>query len=50
MLDYLKIKQAHLLGYRMGGGVAMQVAIRHPEKVRQRVPDLRQARHRDGGR
>lgn len=34
MLDYLKIKQADLLGYSMGGGVAMQVAIRHPEKVR----------------
>ena len=37
MLDYLKIKQADLLGYSMGGGVAMQVAIRHPEKVRRVV-------------
>jgi pimeloyl-ACP methyl ester carboxylesterase len=37
MLDYLKIKQADLLGYSMGGGVAMQVAIRHPEKVRKVV-------------
>ncbi len=34
MLDSLKIKQADVLGYSMGGGVAMQVAIRHPEKVR----------------
>ena len=34
LLDYLKIKQADVLGYSMGGGVAMQVAIRHPEKVR----------------
>jgi pimeloyl-ACP methyl ester carboxylesterase len=34
MLDYLKIKQADLLGYSMGGGVAMQVAIHHPEQVR----------------
>jgi pimeloyl-ACP methyl ester carboxylesterase len=34
MLDYLKIEQADLLGYSMGGGVAMQAAIRHPEKVR----------------
>src|SRR5687768_9772455 len=33
MLEYLKITQADLLGYSMGGGVAMQVAIRHPEKV-----------------
>jgi pimeloyl-ACP methyl ester carboxylesterase len=37
MLDYLKIKQADLLGYSMGGGVSMQVAIRHPEKVRKVV-------------
>jgi pimeloyl-ACP methyl ester carboxylesterase len=37
MLDYLKIKQADLLGYSMGGGVAMQVAIRHREKVRKVV-------------
>jgi pimeloyl-ACP methyl ester carboxylesterase len=37
MLDYLKIDQADLLGYSMGGGVAMQVAIRHPEKVRKVV-------------
>ncbi len=33
LLDYLKIPRADLLGYSMGGGVAMQVAIRHPEKV-----------------
>jgi pimeloyl-ACP methyl ester carboxylesterase len=37
MLDYLKIKQADVLGYSMGGGVAMQLAIRHPEKVRKVV-------------
>jgi pimeloyl-ACP methyl ester carboxylesterase len=37
MLDYLKIEQADVLGYSMGGGVAMQVAIRHPEKVRKVV-------------
>jgi pimeloyl-ACP methyl ester carboxylesterase len=37
MLDYLKIEQADLLGYSMGGGVAMLVAIRHPEKVRKVV-------------
>jgi pimeloyl-ACP methyl ester carboxylesterase len=32
-----KIKQADLLGYSMGGGGAMQVAIRHREKVRKVV-------------
>ena len=37
LLDHLKIKRADVLGYSMGGGVAMQVAIRHPEKVRKVV-------------
>jgi pimeloyl-ACP methyl ester carboxylesterase len=37
VLDYLKIKQADVLGYSMGGGVAMQLAIRHPERVRKVV-------------
>jgi pimeloyl-ACP methyl ester carboxylesterase len=37
LLDYLRIEQADLFGYSMGGGVAMQVAIRHPEKVRKVV-------------
>jgi pimeloyl-ACP methyl ester carboxylesterase len=37
LLDYLKIPSADLIGYSMGGGVAMQCAIRHPEKVRKIV-------------
>jgi len=37
LLDHLKIPSADLIGYSMGGGVAMQVAIRHPEKVRKVV-------------
>jgi pimeloyl-ACP methyl ester carboxylesterase len=37
LLDYLKIKQVDALGYSMGGGVALQLAIRHPEKVRKVV-------------
>ena len=37
LLDYLKIPRADLLGYSMGGGVAMQCAIRHPDKVRKVV-------------
>lgn len=37
MLDYLRIRQADLIGYSMGGGVALQVAIRHPQKVRKVV-------------
>src|ERR1700741_125113 len=37
LLNYLKIRRADLIGYSMGGAVAMQCAIRHPEKVRKAV-------------
>jgi pimeloyl-ACP methyl ester carboxylesterase len=37
MLKYLKIGQADILGYSLGGGVALQTAIRHPEMVRKLV-------------
>ena len=37
LLDYLKIPKADLVGYSLGGGVAMVTAIRHPEKVRKVV-------------
>jgi pimeloyl-ACP methyl ester carboxylesterase len=37
LLDHLKIPSADLIGYSMGGSVAMQCAIRHPEKVRKVV-------------
>src|SRR5262245_54004372 len=37
LLDHLKIPRADLIGYSMGGGVAMQCAIRHPDKVRKAV-------------
>lgn len=37
LLDYLKIPRADLIGYSMGGGVAMQCAVRHPDKVRKVV-------------
>jgi pimeloyl-ACP methyl ester carboxylesterase len=37
LLDYLKIPSADLIGYSLGGGVAMQCAIRHPEKIRKVV-------------
>ncbi len=47
LLDYLKIPSADLIGYSMGGGVAMQCAIRHPEKVR-KVVSLSAVFRRDG--
>ena len=37
LLDYLKIPKADVMGYSLGGGVAIQCAIRHPEKVRKIV-------------
>src|SRR5277367_2850587 len=37
LLEKLKIPKADLIGYSMGGGVAMQCAIRHPDKVRKVV-------------
>lgn len=37
LLKYLSIKQADVMGYSLGGGVALQVTIRHPELVRKLV-------------
>ena len=37
LLNYLKIPRADLIGYSMGGAVAMQCAVRHPDKVRKVV-------------
>jgi pimeloyl-ACP methyl ester carboxylesterase len=37
LLDYLKVDSADVIGYSMGGGVAQQLAIRHPEHVRKLV-------------
>ena len=45
LLDDLKIKRADLLGYSLGGGVAMLAAIRHPERVRKVVSISAAFRH-----
>jgi pimeloyl-ACP methyl ester carboxylesterase len=37
LLGYLEIPRADLIGYSMGGGVALQVAVRHPDRVRKAV-------------
>ncbi len=37
LLDHLKIPKADIIGYSLGGGVAIQCAIRHSEKVRKVV-------------
>lgn len=37
LLEYLEIPRADLIGYSMGGRVAMEVAVRHPGQVRKVV-------------
>jgi pimeloyl-ACP methyl ester carboxylesterase len=37
LLDHLKIPSADVIGYSLGGGVALNCAIRHPHKVRKVV-------------
>jgi pimeloyl-ACP methyl ester carboxylesterase len=37
LLKHLRIDSADILGYSMGGGVAFQFAVRHPEQVRRLV-------------
>jgi pimeloyl-ACP methyl ester carboxylesterase len=37
LLGFLKIERADVVGYPLGGGTAMQCAIRHPDKVRKVV-------------
>jgi pimeloyl-ACP methyl ester carboxylesterase len=47
LLDYLKIERADIIGYSLGGGVAMLCAIRYPEKVR-KVVSISAPFRRDG--
>lgn len=37
LLKHLKVDSADILGYSMGGGIAFQFAIRHPEQLRRLV-------------
>jgi pimeloyl-ACP methyl ester carboxylesterase len=37
LLDHLKIAQADLIGYSMGGGVVLRMAMDHPERARRLV-------------
>jgi len=37
LMDYLGIDKAHLLGVSMGGMIAQEVAINHPERVRKLI-------------
>jgi pimeloyl-ACP methyl ester carboxylesterase len=48
VLDQLGVENADFLGYSMGGSVALQVAVRHPERVRKVVHVGGAAYHPDG--
>ena len=37
LLDALRLKQAHVIGNSMGGRVALELGLRHPERVRRLV-------------
>jgi len=33
LMDFLNIKKAHILGHSMGGLIAQEIAINHPERI-----------------
>jgi pimeloyl-ACP methyl ester carboxylesterase len=37
LLEHLRIEQADVYGYSLGGGVALQLGLRHPDRVRKLV-------------
>ncbi len=37
LMDHLKIEKAHVVGYSLGGMIAMKVAVDHPERVKSLV-------------
>ncbi len=38
LLDHLGIERAHVLGHSLGGAVALELAVSHPDRVRSVVP------------
>src|SRR5690348_9251515 len=37
LMEHLGLKQASVLGYSLGGAVALQTAIRHPDRVKKLI-------------
>lgn len=48
LLRYLGMARANVMGYSLGGGVALQTAIRHPDAVRKLVVPGSARRHGSG--
>lgn len=38
LMEHLGVTRADIVGFSMGGGVALQLALRHPDRVRKLVP------------
>jgi pimeloyl-ACP methyl ester carboxylesterase len=34
LMDHLKVERAHIFGYSMGGAIASQLLVKHPDRVR----------------
>src|SRR3954451_9146993 len=47
LLDHLGVDRAHVLGFSLGGSVALELAVSHPDRVRAVVPISEPVR-RDG--
>jgi pimeloyl-ACP methyl ester carboxylesterase len=48
LMDYLNIKRAHILGVSMGGMIAQEIAINHPDRIEKLILGCTYACHDNG--